>query len=175
MDKIVKILISLSTISTVVLTVLIVAVSVGYAQIDFKMNNEALSEENQTSPNQFFLSQDIASKLDSEFSPEKEFAACLKTSQIVKTTDSNLEVSYLLDGFDSNVNFYGESFSTIGYCDYGTIHSHPKGSCYFSVADIYSFKDRIKKGEFFAALMCGKDKFYYITRNDFKERMLEVR
>jgi hypothetical protein len=173
MDKITKLVISLSTISTVILTVLIVAVSIGYAQIDFNLN-DPMSEES-TPLNPFFISRDVADTLNKNYeSSDREFAACLNIEQSVNKLDSSLEISYMIDSLDSDIQFFGKSFSTMGYCDRGVIHSHPKGSCFFSIADIHSFKDRIAKGEYFSALMCGEDKFVYITRNDFTEKELKI-
>ncbi|MGV8169134.1 MAG: hypothetical protein ACP5N3_03705 [Candidatus Nanoarchaeia archaeon] len=168
---------SLGVISTFVIVLVAAALLTGKADLKFNMNSgeKGVAEESKDLPNQFFITKEVAALLNKEYqSSDKEYAACLKANQIVTAMDATIKISYVLTGFDTNIRFFGESFSQIDYCDGGMVHSHPKGTCYFSVADIYSFKDRIQKGEYFSVLVCGVDDFRYITRNDFTERKLEV-
>jgi hypothetical protein len=174
MVSVAKIISGLGILGMLAVITLTIALSTGYAQIDFK-TGKIVQEEHPPS-SQFFITKEIANTLNKEYSSStKEFAACMTTNQLVEQTQTLMKTSYALTGFDTDILFFGESFSTMNYCESGVIHSHPKGSCYFSIADIYSFKDRIKKGEYFSIIMCGIDQFYYITRNDFSEQPLPIK
>lgn len=173
-----KILSSLGVLSTLVILLVAGAIVAGKADLKFNINagEKGVAEETSDSPNKFFVSREIAEMLNEAYkSSDKEYAACMKANQMVATLEAGIKISYILTGFDTNLRFFGETFSQIDYCEGGMVHSHPQGTCYFSVADIYSFKDRIKKGEYFSVLVCGVDDFRYITRNDFTERKLEIK
>jgi hypothetical protein len=172
----VKWYVGLNILSTVVLIVLCVALATGNAKLDVPSGKTTVAEENSNIQDKFFITKELANILDEKYAnSDVEFAACLNMNQVVKMAQMSLQASYMITGLDSDILSFGASFSTMGYCNSGVIHSHPKETCKFSLADIYSFKDRIKKGELYSIIMCGKDTFYYITRNDFTEQKLEIK
>jgi hypothetical protein len=176
MENITKLIISVNVITSLVLLSLVLGSMTGYADIEIRTGKSFLNLENNEPTSTFTITREMADKLNANYrGSEKEFAACLNFEQKIKNEKENsISVSYEIGSFETPITFFEEGFSRMGYCESGVIHSHPKGTCYFSIADIHSFKQRIKKGEFFSVLVCGEDDFYIITRNDFDERPLPI-
>ena len=116
------------------------------------------------------ITEDMRDFFNSKYSTEKEFAVCLNISRAITYDITTLFSKYTIDGIEDKLKYYGKDFSNPSYCENALIHSHPMGSCYFSVGDIRSFKDRIKHGEYYFVVMCGLDRFIYIERNNFNEK-----
>jgi hypothetical protein len=122
---------------------------------------------------QIIISNDARQALNQEYGhSDSEFSACLDVKQNLFYQNTSLKTQYEVTGITALQSSGGSNYAEQVYCEYGSIHSHPGKSCFFSLADIYSIKARFKNGEMFAVVMCGVDNFYYVTRNNFEEKKI---
>ncbi|PLW79369.1 hypothetical protein C0585_08135 [Candidatus Woesearchaeota archaeon] len=163
----------LTTICTIVS--IMVGLGVIFGAIDYKFNSEVFMETTSYNSN-LYMNKELADELNTYYADSKrEFSACIIISQEkTQVSNDNLNIDYYLTGIEGQVKYSGFDHSTNEMCNYGTIHSHPKGTPYFSIADITAFKSRIKEGETFAVIIHGENEFTYITRNDFEEKKVVI-
>lgn len=141
-----------------------------------KLYNQPEKEEETTKGNtlEFKITREMADYFNEKYNSLKEFGACLKISSSWEIKGEYIDSIYLIDDIDGKLKYYSKGYSEHNDCEKALIHSHPENTCMFSVGDIESFKYRIKRGEYLFVIMCGKDKFMFITRNYFKERELTI-
>ena len=107
---------------------------------------------------------------------ENEFSVCLNIERedYFYNNEKEINTTYIINSIDGDVTYGGLNYVESGHCEHAKIHSHPSGDCRFSTADIRVFKENIKKGMYLNVVMCGEDKFIYITRNYFKEKWVKI-
>lgn len=107
---------------------------------------------------------------------DTEFSACLNIEKKDNyyNDKKELNVTYIIDSIDGDVKYGGINYVGNIRCKDARIHSHPSGTCKFSIGDIRVFKKNIERGMYLTVVMCGEDKFIFITRNYFKERWAKI-
>jgi len=144
--------------------------------LDFRLI-DVYAEPEPSGVSQFFMTKETADMLNNYYnSYDNEFSVCVDVKQL-NTFDRDgtmLELEYLVDGFIGEPSIQGFDYSFSDMCEYGVLHSHPRGTSFFSLADINAFKNRIKEGEIVSIVMYGEDDFAYITRNYFEEQKIII-
>ena len=160
-----------------ILTFVAVLILASYGQKG-ATGNSILSEQNiDKDASQITISKEAADILNKNYRESTtEFAACLDVKQylVYNEDKTDLETFYEIIDIMEIITSSGDNYISPGYCENGLVHAHKGGSCVFSLTDIYSIKEHFRNGELFSVLMCGEDKFYYITRNDYKEKEIKI-
>ena len=160
-----------------ILTFVAVLILASYGQKG-ATGNSVLSEQNiDKDASQITMSKEAADILNKNYRESTtEFAACLDVKQhlVYNEDNTDLDTFYEIIDIKEIVTSSGDNYISQGYCENGLVHAHKGGSCVFSLTDIYSIKEHFRNGEIFSVLMCGEDKFYYITRNDYKEKEIKI-
>ena len=91
-----------------------------------------------------------------EGNKDVEFDGCLDVNydgdNLIFTSLSNIRNGFSDHTFDNDLE-----------CEFAYIHSHPKGTCRFSFADIWDFNN---KPNYFNVLMCGEGELIIASRNN---------
>lgn len=99
-----------------------------------------------------------------------ETGGCIRTNCNIsnnhyETLDCSItRVEQITDG----VNNFVEMSPCFGYD--GNFHTHP-GLCWFSEGDRKAFKSQ---NHWLSVLMCGENKFVYMTKNDYREKLIMI-
>ena len=114
------------------------------------------------------LTRDLVEELNGLYETYEyvEFGGCLNGE--LKAGDGETYKVMWLDTF-SDFQVGANNTVSIPLCDFGNIHSHPKGSCKFSLPDLSSFSVSIEeKGTEIMMVICGKNEFIYMVNGEFK-------
>lgn len=158
--------------NSILILILLASASTGFLQYRFIDVNSELSAEQEN----VLINGEVVEELNEMYSnTDHEISMCIEIKQINKFSSDkeSVEITYLITGVN-NVQTSGLDYSISGFCEYGLIHSHPKNTPYFSLADINVFRKGVKKGEIISVLMYGENQFSFITRNNFEEQKLKI-
>lgn len=123
----------------------------------------------------YYMTREVADTFNKNLK-DVEFNACLDVSLNI-TYNENKTMMYrkfIIDKITSDIKHYGTNYAGAITCKKGKIHSHTSGECKFSDVDVNTFHSQIEDGLFFDVIMCDLDTFIYQSRENFREKIIQI-